>query len=373
MAVNLTDRCNFDCVYCYQPKGPDRLDLSTLVTAIDHFYPDFAAGSVISFYGGEPLLEFDTLRRAVEHAEALSAECRGVRLRYALTTNGSLLDEDVLNFLDDHRFSLMLSFDGLAQDLQRKKGTFALLISVIPRILARSGISLETNSVFSPETVGYLSESVQSLVGLGVRKINVNFALEPSWTGPAFLLLEEQIARVGEHFQSRYGDLADIPWPGLGSEPVKGLRYCSAGRGQMALSAQGTLWGCALFPYYFAKRNAPEESAKYCFGEVDAFIRDPQRIHAEKTVHYSALRMARFSTAERPCLLCPEIEWCWVCPIAAALATGKIGRIPDDSCRGGKILRNEKRRLRDQFEKRRLGLTDKPSDQRAFAKLPSCS
>jgi sulfatase maturation enzyme AslB (radical SAM superfamily) len=351
LAVILTDQCNYDCAYCYEPRGKRRLDFPALLKAIDFFHPFMSRECFISFYGGEPLLAFNTLWRAVEHLEGLSTK-RKIRMRYSLTTNGSLLNKDILGFLAEHEFSLTLSFDGLAQDLQRRKGSSEFLTSVIPQILARPRIAFETNSVFSSETVGYLSDSVQSIIRLGVPKLDVNFAHKPPWTPSSLLRLEEQMARLGEYFLSHYENLADIPWRSFCEERDKAVYYCSAGLNKMALSAQGTLWGCALFPHYFAEKKKSADYQKYCFGDVGSFIKDPQRIYAQKMINYSALRMDRFSTPSRSCLECGEIEQCWICPLAAALTTGEIGRIPGWSCRGAEILRKEKRLFLDRYRKK---------------------
>lgn len=320
-----------------------------------------APGCSISFYGGEPLLAFDTIARAVEHLEALSTKHK-IKLRYFLTTNGSLLDERTLEFLDEHRFSLLLSFDGLAQDIQRKKGTFDLLTSVIPRIMTRPRISLEINSVFSSKTIGYLSKSVQFIIRLGIQKLDVNIAHKPPWTASSLLRLKKEIRQVGEYFVSRYENLTDIPWSNFYKEVDRAIYHCPAGLNQMALSAQGTLWGCALFPHYFMEKKETPDYQKYCFGDVDSFIKDPQRIYAQKIVNYSELSMDRFLTPDRSCLRCGEIEQCWVCPLAAALTTGEIGRIPSWSCKRAKILRKEKRLFLDRFKKKRQHTKERLSD-----------
>ena len=311
--------------------------------------------------GGEPLLAFDTLRRIVEYLECPSTG-RTKKLRYSLTTNGSLLNEDILGFFDEHGFSLTLSFDGLAQDLQRKKGTFDLLTSVIPRILDRPRIKFETNSVFSSETIGYLSESVRSIIRLGVRKLYVNLAHKPPWTASALLRLKKELAQVGEYFLSRYECSSEIPWPGFYEDRDGAVHYCSAGLDKMALSAQGTLWGCALFPHSFIEKNAPADYQKYCFGDVDDSLKDPHGIYLKKISDYSAFRMDRFSTPDRACLMCEEIEQCWVCPITAALTTGEIGRIPGWNCQAAKIFRKEKRLFLDRLEKKSRSATGKSSD-----------
>jgi len=254
-----------------------------------------------------------------------------------------------LEFLFQHEFSLLLSFDGLAQDISRNKGSFDFLVSVIPRILAKPRISLETNSVFSSETVGCLSESIKFLIQLGVKKLDVNFAHTPPWTPAAYLRLEDEIACVGEFFLSRYDELRDVPWEGFCKKRRKAVSYCPAGEDRMAVSAQGTLWGCAIFPHYLREKYGVSGYQKYCFGDIDTFIKNPQQIYAQKIAGYSDLRMDRFSTPERSCLMCDEVEQCWLCPLAASLTTGEIGKIAAASCQRSRILRKGKRRFLRRF------------------------
>jgi MoaA/NifB/PqqE/SkfB family radical SAM enzyme len=287
--------------------------------------------------------------RAVDHIDEVCAK-RGVRTRYSLTTNGSLLDERVLDFLDGHGFTLALSFDGLAQDLQRKKGTFELLKSTVPRILARPGISLETNSVFNSANVAYLADSVEMLIRLGVPRLDVNLAHTPPWTAAAIFRLRSEIRKLGRIFLTRYRTLAEIPWPGIYEEQERGVRYCPAGRGRLALSAHGTLWGCPLFPQYFGKKTPAEDFSRFCFGDVRSFKKDARRIYSQKMANYADLRMDLFSAPGGPCRTCPDIEQCWVCPIAAAAASGTIGKISRWNCLGTRLLRKERRLFRDRFE-----------------------
>jgi hypothetical protein len=313
-----------------------------------------AADGFVAFYGGEPLLEFETLKRAVERLEDRSAK-GGTRLRYSLSTNGSLLTEDVLDFLAGHRFHLMLSFDGLAQDLQRKSDTYGLLASAIPRIAARPGLSFETNSVFSAEHVGLLSGSVRDLVRMGVTRFDVNLAHKPPWTASSLDSLRDELRLVGDHFLSGYERLSDIPWTGFGERAEGTVHYCTAGRDQMALSARGEVWGCPVFPHYFAGRSRTAEYRKYCFGDLASFASDPRRIYADKIARYFELSMDRFATPERACRDCEDLEGCWACPLAAALSTGEIGRVPAWSCRAAKIFKEEKRLFLERFERAHPG------------------
>jgi hypothetical protein len=222
--------------------------------------------------------------------------------------------------------------------------------------LARSGISLETNSVFNSETIGYLSDSVQLITQMGVPIFDVSFAHTPPWTSFSLGLLDEEIDRVGQYFRSRCRSIKDVPWADFRTKTERALHGCPAGQNQMTLSAQGTLWGCPAFPSHFLQGNVTKEFQKFCFGDVDAFIKNPQRAYAKTMENYSQLRMDCFSTPDCACVMCREIEQCWICPLAAAFSTGEIGRIPSWRCHEARIVRRQKRRLLRQFGKdRRMG------------------
>jgi uncharacterized protein len=120
----LTEDCNLRCRYCaYSDEYPlnrNRTSAAMSVEigrrAIDQFF-ERAIRSLprnpwqrlaVTFYGGEPLLAHDTLRTLVAHAEA-TAPCP---LQLAVTTNGTLLSQDLAGFLVDHNFSILVSLDG---------------------------------------------------------------------------------------------------------------------------------------------------------------------------------------------------------------------------------------------------------------------
>jgi sulfatase maturation enzyme AslB (radical SAM superfamily) len=326
------------------------LNPAVLDRAVRFFQPLFAQECFIDLYGGEPLLAFAEIRQTVEQMERL-VKRRGNKAHYSLTTNGSLLNDDVLGFLEDFGFTVLLSFDGLAQDISRKKGSFDFLASVIPKILKRPRISLETNSVFTSDTIQYLSRSVKLIDRMGVRKINVGFGHRRPWTSSSLLRQKRELALARKYFRTHYRKMADVPWADLSEKLEEAVYCCAAGRSKMALAADGTLWGCFLFPQYFSGSKRIAESRKYCFGDVDTFIKNHRSIYPRIMENYDALRMDNFLTPDKPCAACDELEECWICPLAAALVSKKIGRIPAPVCAGAKMWRRETRRFRDRFER----------------------
>lgn len=326
------------------------MDPALLTRAVRFFQPFLARECFIDFYGGEPLLAFAEIKQTVGQIEGLSKK-RRLKPHFSLTTNGSLLNDEILDFFEDHEFSVLLSFDGPAQDISRKKGSFDFLVSIIPKILERPRISLEINSVFTSETIHDLSRSIELIDQMGVRKFSVAFGHRRPWTSSSLLRQKKELALVRKYFRSRYQKIADVPWTDLVEQLEKAIYCCPAGLNKMALAADGTLWGCFLFPQYFEGSKKIREAQKYCFGDVDTFIKNHHTIYPRTMENYAALRMDNFSTPDGSCGMCDEIEDCWVCPLAAALTSRKIGRIPSLVCGGAKMWRREKRRLLEQFNK----------------------
>lgn len=122
--INVAQRCNLTCSYCYVNKGLfdydekpiARMQMATadaLVDQIHAAFPDFRSYGY-HFYGGEPLLNFDVIRHLVERAEERAAR-DGTKTEYHITTNGTLLTREVADFMDEHAFTVYFSIDGNQQ------------------------------------------------------------------------------------------------------------------------------------------------------------------------------------------------------------------------------------------------------------------
>lgn len=145
LTLNLTRRCNLSCRYCaysgaYEGNpthGADRMSEEVITAALD-FYFSFSQKSQysIGFYGGEPLLEAALLRKAIRQARAKAP----AEVVFRLTTNGTLLDEEMCRFLIEEDVRLMISIDGppAVHDRYRRyadgRGTFADVWQGILRI-----------------------------------------------------------------------------------------------------------------------------------------------------------------------------------------------------------------------------------------------
>src|SRR5688572_17256335 len=107
----LTAGCNLRCAYCYQSdKKNRRIEWEIVRAALDRLLASRHAKVKVLFIGGEPLLEFPMIERAVAYLE--QHRRRGTTIRYATITNGVLLGDQHLQFFVDHDFHVQVSFDG---------------------------------------------------------------------------------------------------------------------------------------------------------------------------------------------------------------------------------------------------------------------
>jgi sulfatase maturation enzyme AslB (radical SAM superfamily) len=343
LTLYLTERCNYSCAYCYQARGGRTIGLSVLDAALDVFLPRLRPQGEVHFYGGEPLLAFARIRRAVPAAEGQLGP--GRTLRFGLTTNGSLLDDGVLGFLRDHRFRVQLSFDGLAQDEGRRAGSFRPLLRLIERLLRSRGLDLETNSVFTPGTVHLLAESLKLIHGLGVADIHLAFSnLEP-WPTAALDVLKSQLGAYARFARRRRRETGEIPLDLFRPGRRDDYFVCGAARNRIAVGPDGTVWGCYLFIDHFRGRRRSAEARGYSLGPVERFETDSGSRLSSALERYGRLQMPAFKTAALHCWACPQLAECAICPLEAAAPGGTIGLIPEWTCRIARILRTARARF----------------------------
>ena len=118
LTLQITQRCNLKCEYCtysgnYFNRGHANkvMPFEIAKKAIDYFISHSRDASyfVISFYGGEPLLEFELMKQCVKYADN---KAEGRKVSYNFTTNGTLLTEEKYEFLVKHDFRILVSLDG---------------------------------------------------------------------------------------------------------------------------------------------------------------------------------------------------------------------------------------------------------------------
>jgi sulfatase maturation enzyme AslB (radical SAM superfamily) len=350
--VVLTAGCNLRCSYCYQnDKKARRMKWETLRASADLVLASGRPEVSLLFVGGEPLLEFDLIRQAVEYVEARRQP--GRRIRYELITNGVLVRDEHIDFFVDHDFEVQLSFDGIApaQDL-RGRGTFEVLDRLLHR-LRREQPAFFTERVtvamtLTVASISYFADSVEYFLESGVQDLAVSPTVnhEYSWTASRIDELDVQFARIFDQSLRVYNRTGTVPLKvfrrneGDSVHKPEGQSMCGVGRGETAaIDVDGQVHGCVMFA----------ESYQIF---PTAFLKD--RLAAMRMGHLQdprfAEHMAAYPTAARAagifhnkqdkyssygkCADCRFLPRCAVCPISIGNAPGNTdpNRVPDFLC-----------------------------------------
>lgn len=147
VTLQVTRNCNLRCSYCaYSGKYLNRthenktMSFETARKGIDFLIDHSVECESVNlgFYGGEPLLEFELIKKCIEYAEEVA---EGKTITFGITTNGTLLNEEIVDYFVKHNLNLTVSLDGNkeAHDKNRRfaangKGTFDIIIKNMENI-----------------------------------------------------------------------------------------------------------------------------------------------------------------------------------------------------------------------------------------------
>ncbi|MCX7749031.1 MAG: Cys-rich peptide radical SAM maturase CcpM [Clostridia bacterium] len=130
ITLQITQQCNFRCEYCvYSGNYENRdhsnkaMDIETAKKGIDFLISHSRESKMVSigFYGGEPLLEFDLIRDCINYAQEIG---EGKMIDFSLTTNGTLLNDEIIEFFNKNNLNMTISLDG-PSDIHNKNRRFA--------------------------------------------------------------------------------------------------------------------------------------------------------------------------------------------------------------------------------------------------------
>lgn len=302
----------------------------------------------LNFYGGEPLLCLSLIKQTLSFLGDIKKEFKK-EARYSVTTNGSLINEEAIQIFSRHNFSVVFSFDGLAQNIQRKEGSFEGAVARIKEILKAPNIHLEINIVFTSDTVGSLSESVAFIIRLGVKNINLSLSYLHPWSQPSLEQFKEEMANLRRLLVSHFQKSREIPAIDFRKADPEGFFYCAGGQDRLAITSQEQVWGCDVFADLLKGKDELPEYQKYCFGYLDTFAKNHEKIYPNISSNYTRLSMDNFRSAGRECLFCANLEKCTICPISAAFTGFPIGEIPPFICEIQKIKIREKQKFREEI------------------------
>lgn len=205
--IMLTRKCPLRCSYCPIPKKESDMSDSVCKRAIDLLFTSRKKNLRVDFTGGEPLLRFELLKKAINYSIRL-AKANGKKVSFYIVTNAIYLSKEVINFLDKKDVLLEISIDGKEELHNKYKiplkniNPYKLTVGNAKEIQKRR-IKAYVVIVASPATVHYLFESFHHVIELGFKKIEVNYAIGSYWKGDESDEFFKQIKKIIDYYKKQ--------------------------------------------------------------------------------------------------------------------------------------------------------------------------
>ncbi len=256
--LHLTNRCNLACSYCFERESCQNreVDMSpdVLLASLNFLKSKLSGRNVkVVFFGGEPSLRFDLVKFAVVHAKKLFP-VEEYNLQFAISTNGTLLDDNMLNLMAANDFGILFSYDGSRHDVFRKLGKFDAEFSLaqIRRLFSR----ISPERVALAATVHHKNTDilgmVSDLIKAGAKHIKLGMNMvagtEESLTEDDFASMCEQVPDI-MCLLEKYPHV-NVAYFSVFLDKHRRIRLenrCSSCWGELTVDTNGDVYPCSVF------------------------------------------------------------------------------------------------------------------------------
>jgi uncharacterized protein len=256
--VQFTEDCNLRCNYCFiLEKRVNRFTAEMGKRAMDFLVMNSGAVTDLNytFFGGEPLLEFDSMYEVLQYSEEIT-KVTGKKFHFNVTTNGLLLTEEVMK-KSQGKINYLLSIDGDEKTHDKHRvakngsGSFRHVfgkISLIKKYQPWTGARMTV----CPDTITDLCHNVDFLYRNGINQFIIGASVEMEWDEESLRTYEEQFNRLadyqldksanGEPFRMNYfeKDKEEL-------DCMNGIWGCWAGRTHVIITHNGDIYPCSKF------------------------------------------------------------------------------------------------------------------------------
>lgn len=270
LCLHIAHDCNLGCRYCFAEEGEYHGRRALMSLEVGKQALDFLVANSgnrrnleVDFFGGEPTMNFEVVKELVRYGRSLE-EPHNKNFRFTLTTNGVLLDDDIMEFANREMANVVLSIDGRKEvnDYMRPtrngKGSYDL---IVPKFQKFAQLRNQTNyyvrGTFTHHNLDF-AEDVLHLADLGFKQISVEPVVAPP--EEAYAIREEDLPQLLEEYDKLAKEMIKREKEGRGFNffhfmidltqgpcVAKRLSGCGSGTEYLAVTPWGDLYPCHQF------------------------------------------------------------------------------------------------------------------------------
>ncbi|MBQ2818607.1 MAG: thioether cross-link-forming SCIFF peptide maturase [Clostridia bacterium] len=270
LCLHIAHTCNLNCEYCFASQGKYHGERAVMSFEVGKRALDFLienSGSrrnlEVDFFGGEPLMNFDVVKQLVEYARSIEKKFNK-NFRFTLTTNGVLIDDDVIDFANREMSNVVLSLDGRKEIHDRYRvdyagnGSWEKIVPKFQKLVeARENKNYYMRGTFTHANPDFL-EDIKTMLDLGFTELSMEPVVcsegDPSeLTKEDLPIVLEQYEKLAELMIQRdkegrpftfYHYMIDLAG---GPCIYKRISGCGSGTEYMAVTPWGDLYPCHQF------------------------------------------------------------------------------------------------------------------------------
>ncbi|OPY57963.1 MAG: Anaerobic sulfatase-maturating enzyme [Pelotomaculum sp. PtaU1.Bin035] len=269
LCLHVAHDCNLMCEYCFASKGNYKaarklMPVEVAVKAVDFLINNSGKKKniEIDFFGGEPMLNFSVVKKTVEYGRRIET-LAGKKINFTITTNGTLLDDDKIKYINENMDNVVISLDGrkevhdaIRYDAAGRSTYDRIIGNALKLVHAREDKSYFIRGTFTSRNTDF-SRDVLHLADFGFDEIS----MEPVvGKGEDFHIRREHIPEIlaeyerlacayierikeGKPFRFYHFNVNIYKGPCL----YKRIAACGAGTGYLAVTPEGDLYPCHQF------------------------------------------------------------------------------------------------------------------------------
>lgn len=270
LCLHIAHDCNLKCRYCFAEEGEYKGHRALMSYEVGKKALDFLIAHSgnrrnleVDFFGGEPLMNFDVVKQLVKYGRE-QEKLHNKKFRFTLTTNGVLLNDEIMEFANKEMANVVLSIDGRKEvhDYMRPsrngKGSYDIILPKFEKLAkSRKQTNYYVRGTFTHHNLDF-SKDVLHLADLGFQQISV----EPVVAQPdePYALQEEDIEKICEEYDILAKEMIKKEKEGKGFNffhfmidlsggpcVAKRLSGCGSGTEYLAVTPWGDLYPCHQF------------------------------------------------------------------------------------------------------------------------------